>query len=342
MRSYISTTTSIFLIVLFWLGASACDPLTTLPQPPVSATATQPETSPPSGSQPPASETVIPLPTETPLPADTPAPIFTPTPATIRFAVIGDYGAGGQAEADVASLVKSWNPDFIITTGDNNYPDGAAETIDQNIGQFYHEFIYPYKGGYGPGADHIRFFPSLGNHDWSSPGAQPYLEYFELPGNERYYDFTWEPVYFVVIDSDSREPDGVSRASVQAEWLQARLAGSNAAWNVVYFHHPPFSSGTHGPVDWMRWPFAEWGASVVLAGHDHIYERLLIDGIPYFTNGVGGGAIYSFPSVSEGSQMHYNADYGAMLVTADAGQMTFQFINRRGETIDSYQISNGQ
>ncbi|RME63773.1 MAG: alkaline phosphatase, partial [Caldilineae bacterium] len=56
----------------------------------------------------------------------------------VRFAVIGDYGSGSQGEADVAALVKSWNPDFVLTLGDNNYPDGAASTIDAHIGKFYH------------------------------------------------------------------------------------------------------------------------------------------------------------------------------------------------------------
>src|SRR6266496_6790318 len=69
-----------------------------------------------------------------------------------RFAVIGDYGSSTTAERDVATLVKNWSPDFIITVGDNNYPDGAASTIDANIGQYYHSFIYPYTGSYGAGA----------------------------------------------------------------------------------------------------------------------------------------------------------------------------------------------
>jgi hypothetical protein len=51
----------------------------------------------------------------------------------IRFAVIGDYGHNTAAEAQVAALVAGWNPDFVITTGDNNYPSGEAATIDQHI-----------------------------------------------------------------------------------------------------------------------------------------------------------------------------------------------------------------
>jgi hypothetical protein len=77
-----------------------------------------------------------------------------------RFAVIGDYGLEGQPEADVAELVKGWNPDFVITTGDNNYDVGAADTIDANIGQYYHRFIFNYQGSYGSGSSTRQFFPA--------------------------------------------------------------------------------------------------------------------------------------------------------------------------------------
>jgi len=90
----------------------------------------------------------------------------------VRFAVIGDFGWAGPPAQDVSDLIHGWNPDFIITVGDNNYPIGEAATIDQNIGQYYHDFIFPYKGVYGPGASVNRFFPSLGNHDWFTPDAQ--------------------------------------------------------------------------------------------------------------------------------------------------------------------------
>jgi peptidoglycan/xylan/chitin deacetylase (PgdA/CDA1 family) len=257
---------------------------------------------------------------------------------SIRFAVIGDYGLAGEAELDVANLVKSWNPEFVITTGDNNYPAGSASTIDQNIGQYYQEFIYPYTGSYGPGATYNRFFPSLGNYDWDSPNAQPYLDYFTLPGNERYYDFVQGPIHFFAIDSDSREPDGIISSSAQAIWLQNALAASTSAWNLVYMHHPPHSSGDHGSTSELQWPYAAWGADVVLAGHDHDYERLLHNGIPYFVNGLGGGATDPFGTIVSESQIRYNEDYGAMLVDANEAQITFQFINRAGAVIDSYAL----
>jgi len=281
-------------------------------------------------------------PTHTPYLTRTPTgtPTETPLPQVVSFAVIGDYGGGGQPEADVATLVKSWDLDFIITTGDNNYPDGESSTIDENIGQFYHEFIFSYLGSYGEGADVNRFFPSLGNHDWHAAGAQPYLDYFTLPGNERYYDFTWGPLHFFALDSDSREPDGVGRSSVQATWLQNQLAASTAPWKIVYMHHAPYSSALHGSIEWIQWPFAEWGASIVLAGHDHTYERLEIDGMLYVVDGLGGGSIYQFRDPLPGSLVRYNGDYGALQVEASETAMFFQFINRSGEIIDTFELTN--
>ena len=279
------------------------------------------------------------LPTRTPLQVNTLTPTLTPKPLAVKFAVIGDFGLDGVAEADVATLVHSWQPDIIITVGDNNYPSGAADTIDANIGKYYHDYISPYIGTYGPGADMNRFFPALGNHDWYTTGAQPYLDYFTLPGNERYYDFVWGPVHFYTIDSDENEPDGINAGSVQAAWLQQALAASSSPWNIVYTHHPPYSSGAHGSTDWMQWPFAAWGADALLAGHDHLYERLLVDGIPYFTDGAGGGALYNFSTPLPESQFRYNANYGAMLVTASETEMLFEFYNRVGKLIDSYQVT---
>jgi tartrate-resistant acid phosphatase type 5 len=280
-------------------------------------------------------------PTLTSLPTATltSAPSETPAPAQVQFGVIGDFGSGDQPEADVARLVLGWNPDFIITVGDNNYPSGSKATIDANIGQFYHTFIQPYNGSYGPGAKVNQFFPTLGNHDWYTTGAQPYLDYFHLPGNERYYDFVWGPVHFFAIDSDENEPDGVNQSSVQAKWLEQAMAGSTSRWNVVYFHYPPYSSGQHGSITWMRWPFAAWGADAVLSGHDHSYERLTVDGLVYFVNGSGGGGLYDYGEILPESQKRYNSNYGAMRVTAAETLMKFEFINRSGTVIDTYELT---
>jgi tartrate-resistant acid phosphatase type 5 len=254
-----------------------------------------------------------------------------------HFAAIGDYGYAGPAERDVANLIKSWNPDFIITLGDNNYDVGDSTTIDQNIGQYFHEYIYNYKGRYGPRTSSNRFFPSLGNHDYYTRNGEAYRDYFTLPGNGRYYDFVRGDVHFFALDSDPLEPDGITETSVQAQWLRAALMASTARWNVVYMHHAPYSSGPHGNTVALQWPFKEWGASVVIAGHDHDYERLLANGIPYLVNGAGGRSLYRVTKTPIAqSQKFFNSDYGAMLLDATPDSLTMRFFTRKQVLIDTY------
>lgn len=343
------------LLLLLAAQLAACALSTTGPEPATvspSPTTIDRETAPAATPTPAATATSPPAPTATPsvtprpptpVPTSTSTPAATATPTTVTFAVIGDYGLAGAGEAAVADLVDSWEPAFIITVGDNNYPDGEAETIDANIGQYYADYIHPYHGAYTTtvaAPDVNRFFPSLGNHDFYGPdGAEPYLDYFTLPGNERYYDFQWGPLHLFALNSDFNEPDGVGANSAQAQWLQERLAASTAPWQIVYFHVPPYSSGHHGAGAWMRWPFPEWGADAVLAGHDHHYERLHVDGIPYFVNGLGGGAIYAVEEPVSGSQVRFSGTHGAMRVAATTETITFEFITRTGELIDQHTIS---
>jgi beta-mannanase/type IV secretory pathway protease TraF len=256
------------------------------------------------------------------------------------FAVIGDYGFSGPNEASVANLVKSWEPDYIITVGDNNYPDGASATIDANIGQYYHDYIYPYNGTYGPGSGTNKFFPSLGNHDYNTSGAAPYIQYFSLPGNEKYYDFIKNDIHFFAISSDTREAGGTSVTSTQALWLKNKLAASTSKWKVVYFHHSPYCSDqVHGSVAYMQWPFKTWGADAVITGHSHIYERVLKDGFPYFVNGLGGHSKYSLLSTPvSGSQFRYNAAFGAMKVELKNDTLNFRFYNSSYTLIDDYSM----
>ncbi len=257
-----------------------------------------------------------------------------------QFAVIGDYGDAGRPAADVAEMVNQWQPDFIVTLGDNNYPNGAAGTIDENIGRYFSRHIHPYKGQYGTGAAANRFYPALGNHDWRTAGAAPYLDYFTLPGNERYYDIVQGNLHLFILDSNREEPDGRAADSVQAQWLSARMAASGARWKIVVLHHPPYSSGRkHGSQPVVQWDFAALGADAVLAGHEHLYERLLIDGLPYIVNGLGGRQkIYPFAAPLPGSAVRYNQEYGAMRVTAGSGCLNFSFYNRAGILIDSETI----
>lgn len=261
---------------------------------------------------------------------------------TLRFAVIGDYGSGRSPAKQIAELVKSWHPDLVATVGDNNYPKGAPETIDKNIGALYHDFIAPYHGDYGEGASVNRFLPIPGHRDWDTDRLRPYLDYFELPGNERYYDFVCGPAHFFMLDTDEREPDGAREGSRQANWLREKLAGSSAPWRFVFAHHAPYTSHNVPDVVRMRWPFAEWGASAVLSGFYHVYERLEVDGIPYFIVGTGGSTVSGFGEVDPHSRLRFNGDYGAMLVLVEESKVVFRYYRRNGRLVDEFEVQSGE
>lgn len=256
---------------------------------------------------------------------------------SVRVAVIGDFGQASPEEAAVAALVHSLAPDLVFTVGDNNYPDGEATTIDANIGQYYHDYIAPYLGSYGAGAPVNRFFPSLGNHDWNTPGAVPYLDYFTLPGNERYYDVRHGPLHVFLVDSDASEPDGIDASSVQAQWLEAAMTSSFAPFKLVLLHHAPYSSSdNHGANLDLQWPYAAWGAQAVLAGHDHLFERFDVEGIAYCVNGLGGNpSIYGFEAeATAGSRSRFRRDHGAQVIDADDHAARMRFVSAAGDVFD--------
>jgi hypothetical protein len=258
----------------------------------------------------------------------------------VRFAVVGDYGAGNHVEMEVAQVIESWNPDFIATVGDNNYETGEAETIDRNIGQYFHAYISPYRGRFGAGASSNRFFPAIGHRDWDSPQElQPYLDYFALPGNERYYEFVRGAVHVFVLDTEEREPDGVTATSIQGRWLEQGLRASTSPWKLVLAHHAPYVSGRVPAFQHMRWPFKAWGADAVLSGYFHVYERLLVDGLPYFVNGMGGAYISGFGEIDPNSRFRYDEMHGALLVDADDAAIKFRFVNRNGRIVDDYTLT---
>ncbi|MCC6524904.1 MAG: metallophosphoesterase [Polyangiaceae bacterium] len=261
------------------------------------------------------------------------------TPAPLRLALIGDFGDDSSEEAAVAALVAGWSPDFVVTLGDNNYPAGTAATIDASIGQYYQAFIGNYAGAYGAGSVANRFFPCPGNHDWMAAGLAPYLDYFTLPGNERYYEVDFGLVRLFALDSDSHEPDGATASSVQAGWAESRIEASPACWDLVVFHHAAYSSSAaHGSTTRMRWAFEAWGADAVFGGHDHTYERLAVGGIPYFVNGIGGAGLYAFGTPIAESVARYNDRHGAMLATATVSDLTFELYSDDGVLQDSHVV----
>jgi tartrate-resistant acid phosphatase type 5 len=274
---------------------------------------------------------------------------------TVTFAVIGDFGYDGPHERAVATMVAAWRPLFVISTGDNCYAHATGtgtDTYDESVGAYYGRWLKDitttgHRLPVGP-APINAFFPAIGNEDLANAGLAAYLRYFRLPGagftnssgNERYYDYVEGPVHFFVLDSNTSDPSGTTSTSKQAKWLKAQLAASTSAWNVVYDHHPPYSSdSTHGSSKYMEWPFAAWGADVVLSGHAHVYERIDRNGIVYMVDGLGGAPRYAFKKTHvTGSVVRYDANNGALLAVATSSTLEFDFRSVDGKNVDQVRL----
>ena len=182
----------------------------------------------------------------------------------------------------------------------------------------------------------IPFYPAAGNHDYHTLDAAPFRDVFNLPGTteEKWYSYDWGMVHFAAIDTEADY-------ATQAAWLDADLAASNAPWKIVYMHRPPYSSGAHGSDKALRRHLApvlkRHGVQLVLAGHDHDYERMIPqDGTAYVVTGGGGIGTYSvgsssFTAFSE-DVIHFV--YGEI----GADEMVLHAIDASGREFDSVVI----
>ena len=136
---------------------------------------------------------------------------------------------------------------------------------------------------------------ALGNHEYGTGDASAAIAFFGLPPSG-YYSYTLGAWHVVVLNSNCRPAGGCEDGSPQQRWLEEELARVGARCTLAYMHHPRFSSGAHGSdvtIAPLWRTLARSGADVVLAGHDHHYERLApIGGIRSFVVGTGGRSHY--------------------------------------------------
>lgn len=302
-----------------------------------------------------------------------PKQTFAAAAGSVRFAVIGDFGKANQVEQNVADMIDGKNVDFVATVGDNVYAgqnDGSAwDAIDNKIGQYYHEYIYPYLGAYGAGsADQLNhFFPLLGNHDYGHGGDTDiplldcvadgglnacsqdqgaWYDYFDLPGNERTYSVTQGAVEIFLFSDYYRDADWAynENNNVALQTVKNGLLNSTATWKVVLLHFPPYVSASgvnFGAENNRRFDFEAWGADAVIAGHNHIYERLEVDGFPYFVNGTAGSDNGWNNTLSPHSKkIVAGMGGGAMIIDADTSQINFQYFTSDGVLHDSLMLQN--
>lgn len=135
---------------------------------------------------------------------------------------------------------------------------------------------------------------ALGNHDYGSGDADDAIAYFGLP-RRGYYSYELGAWHVVVLNTECEPAGGCGRGSPQLRWLEADLRRHPTRCAVAYTHRPRFSSGrqgSEGGFDHLWATLARGGVDVVLAAHDHHYERLDLHlGIRSFVVGTGGGAL---------------------------------------------------
>jgi Calcineurin-like phosphoesterase/Purple acid Phosphatase, N-terminal domain len=222
--------------------------------------------------------------------------VTAPTPGTpqpTRVWILGDPGTGTSEQDRVRDAFLDWNGnrniDVWLMLGDNAYDSGTDSEYQEGL-------FDPYEAT----LKNTVLWPTRGNHDGVRSGAaNDYYEFFTMPtageagglasGTEAYYSFDHGNIHFICLDSE-----GTTRTATgaMATWLENDLAATTRDWIVAFWHHPPYTKGSHdsdnsgdsgGRMRDMREnlvPILEAaGVDLVLTGHSHSYERsFLLDG----------------------------------------------------------------
>jgi acid phosphatase type 7 len=252
-----------------------------------------------------------------------------------RFAVLGDTRDGGQAHRDlIAQMVKA-EPDFVIHTGDMV---GAG-----SVPVLWNEFFQIEA----PLLRMAPFFPTLGNHEEDDlPRINSlYFDIFHLPGNERWYSFDYGNAHFICLKTDGFPGGAAVPDDDQMAWLENNLAHNRLPWRFVFFHVSVFTSHAEDGLELLMrkrlTPILElYHISGVFTGHDHSYERLLVNGVNYIVAAAGGAPLYPFTTHEAGSQASAQ-DNVFTVIDVSGTRLTGQTIDRQGKVIDTFSWIDG-
>ncbi|NQX01197.1 metallophosphoesterase family protein, partial [bacterium] len=259
-----------------------------------------------------------------------------PLPGTAvdtRIWIVGDCGRGTQTQADGTLAYRNFTgsriPDLNLQMGDNAYNSGTDSEYQTGYFNMYHNMFRK-----------MPQWSTLGNHDASNGQTgptlnHPYFDMFTFPtagecggvasGTEHYYSFDYGNIHFICLDSqasvttvDNSATTDVNEDGPMATWVRQDLASTTATWIIAFWHHPPYSKGSHdsdteGQMVNMRSRFnpilEQGGVDLVFLGHSHNYERsVLLDG-HYGTSGTitsamkknaGNGSVSGFTTSASG------------------------------------------
>jgi 3',5'-cyclic AMP phosphodiesterase CpdA len=256
------------------------------------------------------------------------------SPARFSFGVIGDFGVPTPAAAANLRRLSEDDVDLAITTGDNAQIYGNEEEYRNYVLGPLHGFLASRP-----------FWPGIGNHDYYGLGN--YRRYFALPGNERYYSFSYGGVMFLALDSNRI-------TATQRSWARRKLRSSRASCKVAYFHHPVWSSG-RGYRSHVRKRRREafvpllqrGGVDLVLNGHVQNYDRSKPQrrgrrsrrGVVYIVSGGGGARLNGFATRRRPRwSARRGAFYHRLRITAANHVLRGKAIDTAGRTRDRFTV----
>lgn len=236
----------------------------------------------------------------------------------VLLAAAGDIACGTEtkptfacAHGATAALIRAIKPQGVLALGDLQYEDGELE----DFRRFYHPTWGVFKG---------HTYATPGNHEYDTPGAAGYFDYFNGVGVDSgpaghrlrgYYAVTRGGWQLISLNSNCAQIGGCHPGSPQERWLRALLANSTARCTLAFWHHARFTSvGFNDTTVAPLWKaLEEHGADLVLASHGHNYERFApltaagvpdaVRGIRSFVVGTGGKSVYNATRTEIGSEV---------------------------------------
>lgn len=211
-----------------------------------------------------------------------------------RIWITGDCGTGYVEQTNVLQAYENFidtnYTDCWLLVGDNAYTTGLDHEYQNN-------FFQPYM------SSHLMkqtvIWPAPGNHDYYNTSdldsrTTPYFQNFNIPtagevggipsGTESYYSYNYSNIHFISLDSYGTENDQkmYDTTSAQITWLKQDLAANTQKWTIVYWHHPPYTKGSHNSdteTDLVNIRnrviriLERYKVDMIICGHSHSYER---------------------------------------------------------------------
>jgi predicted phosphodiesterase len=242
------------------------------------------------------------------------------------FIVLGDNRSGDDIYRKLVSMMMERKPSLIVNTGDQVPDEDSPKDWDK-----FWEMSKPIK---------VPYFLTVGNHDVNDAKSELfYKKQVNLPGNELYYSFTAGNALFVVLDSyltgEQKKITGEQYA-----WLEGVLANSAQKYKFIFLHHPLYpdkDKGKHygnsldrypGERDKLQALFVKHKVTMVFTGHDHLYLRKTVDGIPHIIAGGGGAPMYA--AEKDGGFYHF------VMVTVDGDKVSAEVVDINGKVRDKF------